>query len=206
MLMKTVIINIGRQFGSGGKSIAASIGKMLDIPVYDYELIDKAAEDSGLSASLFHSNDEKKKTLSLGSIFGSNRYGSFTNNAINEGELFRIQSDTIRSIAQKGSAIFVGRASDYVLRDMNCLDVFICAPKENRAKRVSARLGISIEEASELLEKKDRSRAEYYNFFTFGDWGVASNYDLCVDSSILGVEGSAQFIVDFARKAGLIEE
>lgn len=203
--MKTVIINIGRQFGSGGKSIAAQIGSMLDIPVYDYELIDKAAEASGLSASLFHHNDEKKKLWSVGSIFGSNRYGSFTNNSINESELFRIQSDTIRSIAESGSAIFVGRASDYVLRDMDCLDVFICAPKENRIQRVVERHGISPEEAASMIEKKDRSREEYYNFFTFGNWGVASNYDLCVDSSILGIEGTAQLIVDFARKAGKIE-
>ena len=204
--MKHVIINVGRQFGSGGKSVAEAIGKTLGIPVYDNELITKAAEQSGFSESLFTKNDEKKSVFNIGSIFGSNRYGNYTKNMLNEGELFKIQSDVIRDIAEKGDAIFVGRASDYVLRDMDCLDVFICAPLEARKARVSERLSISPEEAETMIEKKDKGREEYYNFFTFSHWGVASNYDLCVDSSILGVDGTAEYIIDFARRAGKLGE
>ena len=199
-----VIINIGRQFGSGGKSIAAEIGRILDIPVYDNELIAKASEESGFSAEIFRDRDEKRRRWSVGSIFGSNRYGVATTAGLNDAEIFRLQSETIRHIAEGGDAIFVGRASDYVLRDLECLDVFVCAPVEVRRETVALRLGITPEEAEELIEKKDRGRAEYYNFFTFGHWGKAAGYDLCVDSSLLGIEGTARFIIDFGRRAGLI--
>lgn len=198
------IINIGRQFGSGGKSIANAISDRLSIPVYDNELITKAAEESGFSREMFEGRDEKRRFWGIGNIFGSNRYGTYTS-GINDGEIFKIQSEVIRKIASEGSAIFIGRASDYVLRDMECLDVFICAPVEKRRVTISERLGISLEEAAALIEKKDRGRAEFYNFFTFGHWGKAAGYDLCVDSSILGIEGTAEFIIDFGRRSGLIK-
>lgn len=201
---KHTIINIGRQFGSGGKSVATALGEKLGIPVYDSELLSKAAEESGFSADLFRRNDEKKSLLKVGSLFGTNRYGSFTSNVLSEGELFRIQSETIRHIAEKGPAIFVGRASDYVLRDLDCLDVFVCAPLEARRKRIAERRGVSEQEAETLIAKTDKGRENYYNFFTFSHWGVASNYDLCIDSSILGIDGTADYIIEFGRKAGKI--
>lgn len=189
-----VLINIGRQFGSGGRNIASLVGKKLGIEVYDNELLLKAAERSGVCPEFFRHNDERKRFFTFG----------YSQNAINDEGLFKIQSDTIRGIAEKGSAIFVGRAADYVLRDQKCLDVFVCAPMEWRKKLVSERSGISVDEAEKLIQKKDKSREYWYNFFTFGNWGVASNYDLCVDSSILGTEGTADFIIDFARREGLL--
>lgn len=201
---RRIIINIGRQFGSGGKQVASEIGHILDIPVYDNELVVKAAEESGFSRELFDRSDERRRFLMLSNIFSSNRFGSTTGNCINDNDLFRIQSEVIREIAAKGDAIFVGRAADYILRDMNCLDVFISAPLENRIQRVSERLGISAEDAEILIDRKDKAREQYYNFMTFGNWGVASNYDLCIDSSILGIEGTAGFVIEFARKRGLL--
>lgn len=189
---KHIIINIGRQFGSGGKSVASSLGEKLGIQVYDNELIIKAAAESGFSPDLFRRSDEKKRIVELG----------FQTAGLNDREIFKIQSKVIRNIAQSASAIFVGRASDYVLRDMNCLDVFITAPDENRIARIRERTGVSDEEAARLMAKMDKGRESYYNFFTFSHWGVASNYDLCVDSSILGIDGTADFIIDFARRAG----
>ena len=189
---KHIIINIGRQFGSGGKSVASSLGEKLGIQVYDNELIIKAAAESGFSPDLFRRSDEKKRIVELG----------FQTAGLNDREIFKIQSKVIRDIAQSESAIFVGRASDYVLRDMNCLDVFITAPDENRIARIRERTGVSDEEAARLMAKRDKGRESYYNFFTFSHWGVASNYDLCVDSSILGIDGTADFIIDFARRAG----
>lgn len=198
---KHTIINIGRQFGSGGKSVAVCLGEKLGIPVYDDELLSAAAEQSGISPELFSRSDEKKHNFSLSNLFSSNRFeGAYTQSAINESSLFKIQSEVIRDIASNGDAIFVGRASDYVLRDMDCLDVFICAPVEDRRKRVSERMGITPAEAERLIEKNDKARAEYYNFFTFGHWGKTSNYDLCIDSSILGIEGTSDFIIDFLRR------
>ena len=189
-----IIINIGRQFGSGGRTVASIIGEKLGVEVYDNELILQAAERSGVKPEFFRHNDEKKRFFTFG----------YSQNAINDEGLFKIQSDTIRGIAESGSAIFVGRAADYVLRDMKCLDVFVCAPFEWRRDLVSERAKMSPEDAAKLIQKKDKSRESWYNFFTFGNWGVASNYDLCLDSSILGLEGTADFIIDFARRAGLL--
>lgn len=200
---KKVIINIGRQFGGGGLGVAHELGKRLGIPVYDKELITKAAQESGFSAEFFEQTDEKKSFFSLSSFFGSG-YGE-TENFISDRGLFKIQSQTIEHIAEQGSAIIVGRCADYILRDRsNILNVFLTSPDEIRAGRIAERKGISIEEAEKLIEEKDRKRTEYYNYYTFGNWGVASNYDLCIDSSILGIEGTAEFIIEFAKKAGLI--
>ena len=87
---------------------------------------------------------------------------------------------------------------------MNCLNVFITAPDEDRIGRISGRLGISADEAESMMSREDSRRETYYNYFTFGHWGVASNYDLCIDSSILGIEGTADMIIEFGRRAGKI--
>lgn len=198
---KKIIINIGRQFGGGGLGVAYELGKKLGIPVYDKELIAKAAQDSGFSKGIFEESDEKKRLFSLSSIFAS-RFGD-TENYMSDRGLFKMQSETIRKIAEQGSAIIVGRCSDYILRDMECtLDVFLTSPLEVRAARIAERSGLSLKEAEKLAEEKDKNRAEYYNYYTFTDWGVASTYDLCLDSSVLGIEGTADMIIEFARKAG----
>ena len=201
---KKLLINIGRQFGAGGKGVAAILGERLGIPVYDNELLQKAAEESGLSPAMFRRSDERKRFFNLANLFGLNRSTSYSPTAIDGAELFKFQSQAIRDIAAKGSAIFVGRCSDYVLRDMQCLDVFICAPMEDRVARVVERTGMSAEDAEKYIQKKEKARREYYNFFTFGDWGVASNYDLCLDSSLLGLDGCTDLIIDFGRRSGRI--
>lgn len=203
---KKLIINVGRQFGSGGKLVALALGKKLGIPVYDQELISKAAEQSGFSKELFAKSDEKRNLLALSSfIVDVGRFGS-ADNYVSDNQLFVIQSNVIRSIADKGSAIFIGRCADYILRDRPCLDVFISASDEVRIKRVAERMGVTPEQAESLMQKKDRTRETYYNYFTFGNWGVASNYDLCVDSSVLGIDGTADMIIDFCHRAKLIDD
>ena len=200
---KKIIITIGRQFGAGGLGVAKALGKKLGIPVYDKEILKKAAQDSGFSAEFFEESDEKKRFFSLSSIF-SNGFGD-TENYMSDRGIFKMQSQTIRQIAEQGSAIIVGRCSDYILRDMEgTLDVFLTSPAEIRAARVAERSGKTLEESARLVEEMDRKRAEYYNYYTFGDWGVAGTYDLCIDSSVLDIEGTADFIIDFATKAGLI--
>ena len=197
--MKNTIINVGRQFGSGGGFVAKAIGRKLGIPVYDNELISKAAEESGFSKHLFAKSDENRSLFSISSFFANARFG-IADNYMSDNELFRIQSEVIRKIASEGSAIFIGRCSDYILRDMHCLDVFITASAEVRIKRVAEREGISAEEAERLVRTKDRTRETYYNYFTFGNWGVASNYDLCIDSSLLGIDATADLIISVLDK------
>lgn len=199
-----MIINIGRQFGGGGLGVASELGRKLGIAVYDKELITKAAQDSGFSSRLFEQSDEKRRVFSLSSIFSS-MSSSPDDDYMNDRKLFAIQCDTIRRIAEQGSAIIVGRCSDYVLRDLDCtLNVFLTSPMQVRIDRICERHGICAEKAERLITEKDKAREEYYNYYTFGNWGVASTYDLCIDSSILGIEGTADYIMDFAHKAGLI--
>lgn len=186
--------------------MALALGRKLGIPVYDQELIAKAAEQSGFSKELFANSDEKRNLLALSSfIVDVGRFGS-ADNYMSDNQLFVIQSNVIRSLADKGSAIFIGRCSDYILRDRKCLDVFVTATDEVRIKRVAERMNITPEQADSLMRKKDRTRETYYNYYTFGNWGVASNYDLCVDSSVLGIEGTADMIIDFCRRAGLLSK
>lgn len=201
-----LIINVGRQFGSGGRLVALALGRKLGIPVYDQELIAKAAEQSGFSKELFANSDEKRNLLALSSfIVDVGRFGS-ADNYMSDNQLFVIQSNVIRSLADKGPAIFIGRCSDYILRDRKCLDVFVTATDEVRIKRIAERMNITPDQADSLMRKKDRTRETYYNYYTFGNWGVASNYDLCVDSSVLGIEGTADMIIDFCRRAGLLSK
>ena len=194
-----VIINIGRQYGSGGKAVAERISAALGIPVYDKELLTRAGKESGYGPEFFSRRDEKRSFLNLGAIFGSGREGNVDQNYLSDSKLFQIQSEVIRDIAAKGSAIFIGRASDYILRDMDCLDVFICAPLEARQARIAQRRGISPDEAAAVIARMDKTRREFYNFFTFRNWGEAANYDLCIDSSVLGIEKTAEFIIAFGR-------
>lgn len=190
---KHTIINVGREFGSGGKQVAEELGRRLGITVYDAELLSKAAQNSGLSPAVFQRRDEKRRLWRIGNMMG-----------FDDSEAFRIQSSVIREIALNGDAIFIGRTADYILRDMNCLNVFVKAPLEYRSRIVAEREGISVEDAAELIEKRDRARAQYYNFYTFGHWGKAVTYDLCVDSSILSVGDLASIIIEYGTKSGKI--
>lgn len=200
--MKNYIITIGRQFGSGGLAVAHELGRKLGIPVYDSELITKAAQDSGFSAELFAQKDERRSFFSFKTIFGSG-----SDDFMSEGGLFKMQCETIMKIAEQGPAIIVGRCSNYVLREMkDSLDIFLTSPLPVRVERICSRHSVSEEKAEALIQHKDKAREEYYNYYTFGNWGMASDYDLCIDSSILGIEGTADMIISFARTSGLLGE
>lgn len=198
------IITIGRSFGSAGGHIGHAIGQKLGIPFYDNELISKVAEEEGYSKGLF-AQAEEKSLFSFSSFFASSRLGYMDGGYVNDNVLFKIQSEVIRNIAERGDAILIGRCADYILRDMDCLNVFISAPEEYRIQSLMKSENISADEAEKLMRRKDRTRETYYNYYTFGAWGHASNYHLCVDSSILGIDGTAELIVDFGRRCGKIK-
>jgi len=198
------IINVGRSFGSGGGFVGKAIGEKLGIPVFDNELISKAAEESGYSRTLF-AKGEEKSLFSVSSFFASGRLSYLDNGYVNDNMLFNIQSEVIRGIADKGDAVIIGRCADYILRDRPCLNVFVGGPEEYRVRRLMENEHLTADEAEKLMRRKDRTRETYYNYYTFGAWGQASNYHLCVDSSILGIEGTADFIIDFGRRAGLVK-
>lgn len=194
------VINIGRQYGSGGREIAFKLGDRLGVKAYDTEIITETAKRSGFSPEFFMKSDEKVRKFSLFSAFRQGMQYPNTN-FMDSNELFRIQSETIRSLAKSDSAIFVGRCADYILRDHpRMANIFICAPDDARVERVMARRNISAEEARTLIAHTDRKRAEYYNYYTFGDWGVAHTYHLCIDSSVLGIDGTIDYIIGFIDK------
>ena len=202
--MGHTVITIGRQFGSGGGMVAVEIGKRLGIPVYDNELISRAAEESGFSKELFTRSDEKRSLFSLSGFFAPWRSLHCGESFISDDAMFKIQSDVIREIAEKGPAILIGRCADYILRDMETLDVFVCAPMDYRIRRICEREGLAEKEAEALILRKDKTRSTYYNYYTLETWGEAAGYDLCIDSSILGIDGTADAIIEFGRRAGKI--
>ena len=177
--MEKFVINIGRQLGSGGRTVGEIIARRLGIRLYDKELINLAARESGICPEIFEKADEKE-----------------SNDA-----LFKIQSDVIRKVAAGESAVFVGRCADYILRENpRCVNVFITADDEDRCRRICARQGCTPAEAQALMERVDARRASYYNYYSSRTWGVASTYHLCVSSSVLGDEGTADFILEFAAR------
>lgn len=198
------LINIGRSFGSGGGYVGQAIGQKLGIPFYDNALISKVAEESGYSKSLF-AGEEKRSLFSVSSFFASSRFSYMDSGYVNDDVMFNIQSEVIRGIADKGDAVIIGRCADYILRERKCLNVFVCAPEEYRIQRLMKEENLTEDEAEKLMRKKDRTRETYYNYYTFGAWGQAANYHLCIDSSVLGIDGTAEYIIDFGRRAGLIK-
>lgn len=199
------VINLGRQLGSGGKEIGERLAKDLHIAFYDKELINLASEESGLCREFFEKADEKASQTILGGLFGT-RFPFVTegaypyNSYLSNDSLFKIQSDVIRHLAEKQSCLFVGRCADYILRDHpRCVNVFVSASPEARIERLMQLHNISEEEAEDLIEKADKKRSSYYNYYSYKTWGAAATYHLCIDSSILGIEGTVEFIKKFVR-------
>jgi cytidylate kinase len=194
-------ITIGRQLGSGGKQIGEALAQRLGIPCYDRQLIQLASRESGLGREFFEKADEKSSHSFFGNLVGFRTgYTGDCNYLCNE-TLFKIQSDIIRSLADNGSCIFVGRCADYILRDdPHCINVFISARTADRVRRISIDQNLSEKEAASLIELTDRKRAEYYNFYSNKAWGVATSYDLCVSSSVFSTDTILELIEKVIRR------
>lgn len=197
------LIVIGRQYGSGGRSVAKLLSKRLDIPVYDKSLLGKAANKYGFSEQIFCNADERKPSL-LRSML-SHAYGvqeSYGSHTLSAEKIYEAQSRVIRAICNEEDCIIVGRTADYVMRDHpNMLSIFICSSQESRARRIHQRgEAQSEEEALTLAYKRDKERKRYYDYFTGRNWGEASNYDLCIDSSLLQEEDLAELIDNILSK------
>ncbi|MDR1737687.1 MAG: cytidylate kinase-like family protein [Candidatus Symbiothrix sp.] len=198
------IITIGRQLGSGGKLVGSLLAHDLNIPCYDKELILLAARESGLGKEFFEQADEKKNFLSSLSAWFSERplfaTGNYNNYLCND-TLFKIQSDVIRSLAEQGPCIFVGRCADYILRDHpRLLRIFITANLPDRIERLCKDQSVSEKEAILLIEQADRKRANYYNYYSNKVWGMATSYDLCINTSVFSINECLQFLKQFLGK------
>ena len=198
-----IIINVGRQIGSGGHIIAKSLAEEFGCAFYDKELLNLAAKESGFSEKFFEQNDEKKGFYK--SMFhiqvplmGEN---NFYKNDFSQENLYLFQSNAIRKAADEGSCVFVGRTADYVLRDYkNTVSVFITANMDQRIQRVCKRLNCDRSNARKAIKGEEESRSSYYNYYTGKRWGHSESYDLCVNSSILGIDETEKFIARFIRQ------
>lgn len=204
------IINIGRSLGSSGRAIGHILAKEFDIAYYDREILNLAAKESGFCPEVFERSDEKNRFLrTLGNIIPFFGGGStYYNNELSNENLFRLQSEAIRKAAADHSCIFIGRCADYVLRDFpRCVNVFITADMADRISSVVKRNGCTENEARSIIERGDKERADFYNFYSSGTWGAASTYHLCINSSVLGIDRTAEYIKQFIiDKLGFKEE
>ncbi|MBR1631496.1 MAG: cytidylate kinase-like family protein [Paludibacteraceae bacterium] len=205
-----MIINIGRQIGSGGHEVGKRREGALNYKFYDREILQKATEESGISTELFEQADERTLGAQTASWFGSrlNIWGNsgtpFANGLTNE-SLFQIQSEAIRQLARQGNCIFIGRCADYILRDRtDCLNVFISANKPDRIRRIMKQLHIDQKQAVSLIEKTDKQRAAYYNFYTDMQWGCAESYDLCFNSSTFGIDLIVRILSEWVSRKSQI--
>lgn len=208
-MQEKFVINIGRQLGSGGKAVAQIVAQRLSVNVYDKQLINLAAEQSGLCPEWFERADEKASKGMFSTLIGYLRApfagdDSSITDVLSNDALFKFQSDVIRDLAARESCVFVGRCADYILRDHpRSVNIFIAGDRRDRRDRLCLQLGITPAEAEALMDKTDDKRASYYNYYSSGTWGEAATYHLCVDSSVLGIEGTADLVLDFvARKLG----
>jgi cytidylate kinase len=209
--MENFVITIGRELGSGGKAIGEIIAKELNIPIYDSYLIDMAAKESGFNPELFKEADEKAgKGLgsammrSIASPFSA--LSNYYSNSVSNESLFQVQTDIILKKAAAESCIIVGRCGDYILRNHpHHLRIFIRADYDDRVKFVCEHDGVTPAKARQTIDKTDNQRSEYHNFYSETNWGDSRAYDICINSSLLGMEGTAEFLLNFARKYLKIE-
>ena len=200
---RKIIINVGRQIGSGGRIIARMLADDFKCGFYDREVLTLAAKESGFCEKFFEQNDEQKgffhSLFHLHSPFVGD--GSFYDNEFSQEGLFKFQSDTIRRLAEAGSCVFVGRCADYVLRDFkNVVNVFITANMDDRISEIRKRKECTEAEALKLIESGEKGRSTYYNYYTGKKWGDSSSYDLCVNTSLLGLEATEAYIKEFIQK------
>lgn len=209
-MAKKLIITIARQYGSGGREIGERVAKLLDIPMYDKELIKDAAAKGSLNEEVLRTTDESAANSLLYTLaMGSNVLGAtmqFGYKMPLNDKLFILQSEIIREYASEGSCVIIGRCADYVLRDEeNVLKIFIYSDISNREKRIKERYpDIKSSQVLDVINKTDKRRASYYNFYTGNKWGKYDNYDLAINSGAFGIEKSAELIANFAKN--ILEE
>lgn len=197
--MKKKIVTISRQYGSGGRYIGENLAKAMGVPCYDEKLIDMVAKESGFAQSFVAEKGERMTGSLLFNIASSLSFANnvfSTNNGVTlQDEIYFTQNRIIKELADKGPCVIVGRCADYILREReDCLNVFIFADNESKIERAEKYFNITREEAPAVLKKKDKARANHYKYYTDQEWGMASNYDLCLNSGLIGIDGCVKAI------------
>lgn len=205
-MTKKTVITIGRQFGSGGHEIGEMLAKKLGIPFYDRNLVKMAAEELHITEEQAEQEDETKlMNFVSGYDLALVAYNDFMANAEFYApvgrDLYAVQSAIIKRLAQKGSCVIVGRCADYVLRDdPECINVFVCASKEDRKKRVMDKYQLSERKAAEKIKKIDRERKYYYETYSGKEWGSIQSHQILMNSSLLGKEKIVEYLAALYRE------
>lgn len=199
------VITIGRQLGSGGKRLGELLAERLGVPVYDRRLINLAAQEQGFDTDIFQRADERAPHGAMGRLFRAiaspfSTYHNTYDNPLSHESLFAVQTNIIRQKAATENCIIVGRCSDYILRDHpRHFTLFVRADDSDRINNVAQRYDISPQQARDLIAQNDRLRAEHHDFYAETTWADSRAYDLCVNTSRLGVEGTADAILPFIK-------
>ncbi len=194
-----MIITIGRQHGSNGHAVAETLAKRLNIPCYSKEIVDRTARDSNFSSEVIRSYDEKR--ISPFVAPSTHFFGMDEGFRLNM-QIASAQFDAIRSLANEGDAVFVGRCADYVLRGREDLvRVFLLADMPYRIKTVMERKNLNRDQAKKLIKEVDKDRSSYYRYYTDQVWGASDCYDLCLNVGRVGIEGAAKVIEAFINAA-----
>lgn len=191
------IITIGRQFGSAGREIGNKLAAELGIKMYDKEMLDRAAKDSGICQEIFETHDEKPTNSFLYSLVMDTYSMGYSAGTMNDMPLnhkvFLAQFETIKKIADEGPCILLGRCADYALESYeNLMSVFIHADMNARIRRIARIYDLTDVKAKDMIQKADKKRASYYNYYTNKKWGDADSYDFCLSSSELGIDGTVK--------------
>lgn len=201
--MSKFVYTIGREFGSGGKDIGTALANRLGIKCYDKELLKEAAKESGFCAEIFENHDEKPTNSFLFSLvmdtysFGGYSSAPYMDMPLNH-KVFLAQFDAIKKIAEKESCVIVGRCADYALAENpNCIKVFVHASLDYRTERISKKMNLSLNKARDMIQKTDKQRASYYNYYTSKKWGDSKSYDITLDSGRIGVDGCVDLILAY---------
>lgn len=186
------IIAISREFGSGGRTIGQKVAEKLGISCYDQDILSRIAEESGLTKEYIEERTESTKRSWFANAFADRSLKSMST----QDYVWTIQKKIILDVAEKGPCVIIGRCADYILKDKaDLLKVFITASVEDRAKRVVEKYGESGDAIERRLREKDISRSSYYRFYTDVEWGICKNYDVSLNSGLLGIDRCVEIIV-----------
>lgn len=189
--MANKVITISRQYGSGGREVGQKLADALGIEFFDNKLLEVAAGNSGIHQSHFEENDEKRSNSFLYLL--STTYGQ--GGVPFDDTLFFAQLEAIQKIASEQSCVIIGRCADYALRDFSkVLNIFISAPFEARTKRAVEVYNIAEKHAADYVKRIDKQRTSYYNYYTDKRWGQPQNYQICLDSSALGIDRTVELL------------
>lgn len=199
------VITIGRQYGSGGREIGQKLAGRLGIKCYDNELLDRAAKESGICQELFENHDEKPTNSFLYSLVMDTYSMGYAAAALSgmpiNHKVFLAQFNAIKKIADEGPCVMVGRCADYALDDYpNRISVFIYGSMDKRIRRIADKYNFTDAKAKDVITKTDKQRASYYNYYTNKRWGDIASYDLCINSSILGIDGTVEILRQFIEE------